>query len=106
MAHVILVSAPVPIGPFNLGLLWVWDLDWVWGGLGLGLGLDNIVQIFVPVHNIGQQIVVLQFIVHRHLLKVDSQSSSVDTSLLENEAFKHFSGKSGDREKEFLPFSQ
>ena len=34
---VILVSAQVPIGPFDLGLLWVWD----WVGLGLGLGLDN-----------------------------------------------------------------
>ena len=55
-------------------------------------------------HNIRQQIIVLQFIVHRHLLKVDSQSSSVDTSLLENEAFKHFSGKSEDIEKEFYPF--
>ena len=25
VAHVILVSAPVPILPFALGLLWVWD---------------------------------------------------------------------------------
>ena len=29
VAHVIIVSAPVPIGPFDLRLLWVWDLDWV-----------------------------------------------------------------------------
>ena len=39
MAYVILVSAQVPIGPFDLELLWVWDRDWV--GLGLGLGLDK-----------------------------------------------------------------
>ena len=31
LAHVILVSVPVPIGPFDLGLLLVLDWDWVWG---------------------------------------------------------------------------
>ena len=41
-------------------------------------------------HNIRQQVVVFQFIVHGNLLEIDSQSSSVYTSLLENEVFKHF----------------
>ena len=31
VAHVILVSAKVPIGPFDLGLLWVWE---IWNGIG------------------------------------------------------------------------
>ena len=47
--------------------------------------------LYIPVHNIRQQIVVFQFVVHRHLLEIDGQSSSVDTSLLENEAIKPFS---------------
>ena len=40
MAHVILVSAPVPIGGFDFGLHWVWDWEGL-GGLGYGRGLDN-----------------------------------------------------------------
>ena len=45
-----------------------------------------------------------QFIVHRHLLEIDSQSSSVDTSLLENEALKPFF-RQGTARAEFIPFT-
>ena len=39
--HKILWSAPVPIGPLDLGLVWVIGLGLGPGGLGLGLGLYN-----------------------------------------------------------------
>ena len=55
-------------------------------------------------YNIRQQIVVFQFVVHRHLLEIDSQSSSVDTSLLENEAIKSFHAGTG--RTEFILFTK
>ena len=44
VAHKILLSAPVPIDPLVLGLLWFGMELGLWGP-GLGLGLDNFVNI-------------------------------------------------------------
>ena len=43
VAHVILVSAQVPIGPFDFGTAFGLGLGlgWDWVGLGLGLGIGT-----------------------------------------------------------------